>query len=287
MNTKKGFTLVELLLAIAFLSVLLLSITLLIVHVIAVYQKGMSIRAVSNTGKTLIDDVSRSIIASPIQDIAVEDKNGDGKIEESEEIASLGKYYFQEYRNIILPEDETTDRPDEAGTVPMFGAFCTGTHTYLWQTGYIFNSDQTHVTYQYFIDGTSHTTDDFRLLKIYDPAREICQQHINNPGSRYFSAVSSQRPPVELLDSSESNLAIYDFRVFPAVQNHITGHAFYSSSFILATLKGGVNITASGNYCKEPTYTLATDFAYCSINKFNFAVRSTGEVDWDVDYGQR
>ena len=66
-STKKGFTLVELSLAIVFISILLLTIGFLTVHITSVYQKGLAMKAVNATAKELIDDVSRSIAGSPVR----------------------------------------------------------------------------------------------------------------------------------------------------------------------------------------------------------------------------
>ena len=79
---------------------------------------------------------------------------------------------------------------------------------------------------------------------------------------------------------SAGNLALYDFKVFPPVRNESTKHIFYSATFILATLRGGVDIMASENYCTDRSLagTLVTDFNYCAINKFNFSMRATGET---------
>ena len=50
-STKKGFTLVELSLAIVFISILLLTIGFLTVHITSVYQKGLAMKAVNATAK--------------------------------------------------------------------------------------------------------------------------------------------------------------------------------------------------------------------------------------------
>lgn len=61
-------------------------------------------------------------------------------------------------------------------------------------------------------------------------------------------------------------------------------------SFILATMRGGVDIMRSGDYCSPHMIdeitgesddsgnilTLGAEFNYCAINKFNFAARTAG-----------
>jgi hypothetical protein len=81
----------------------------------------------------------------------------------------------------------------------------------------------------------------------------------------------------EMLDNSQNNLAIYDFTVFKPTIHKVTSAAFYSGTFILATLRGGIDINSTGEFCSDPPDNLDTDFAYCAINKFNFAMRAAGE----------
>jgi prepilin-type N-terminal cleavage/methylation domain-containing protein len=289
-NTKKGFTLIELLFAMSFIAVLLLTIAVLTVHIITIYQKGLSIRSVSTTGRQLIDDFSRSIISSPIQDISVSDINNDGKIDESEEIAAMRKYYFQYFHTMELAPDASLNEPeDNIRRVPTVGAFCTGTYSYLWHTAYALqdNAVPYRVMYSYRDEGgADRSAENFKLLKISDPGREICNVDLNSSGTSNYS-INSKAAPVEMLSTDESDLVLYDMQVFPASQNRITGHSFYSATFILATSRGGIDIFANGEYCSAPSHTLRTDFSYCAINKFNFAVRSTGEVRWDEGYGSR
>ena len=65
-----------------------------------------------------------------------------------------------------------------------------------------------------------------------------------------------------------------------------------SGTFILATLRGDIDIMRSGDYCSLGTQfedkngnmvgdtsslnNLGSEFNYCAINKFNFAARTAG-----------
>ena len=65
--------------------------------------------------------------------------------------------------------------------------------------------------------------------------------------------------------------------VFAPTVHELTSSAYYSGTFILATLRGGININSTGEFCSDPPDNLNTDFAYCAINKFNFAMKADGE----------
>ena len=287
-NQRKGFTIVELTLAMAFVGILLISIAVLVIRVTAIYQHGLAIRAVSSGGRQLIDDLSRSISASPIVDVAYIPSRDDeitANITKKQERFTY-KYYFQK-----TVSDSELGLDLKGSSVPVAGAFCTGLYTYIWNTAYAINSYKPDgvgsfkgFTYTYS-GGTLPDAENppFRLIRIPDSERSICISQRLEDGkikesTSSFVAPSNQGDPVELLPAVEDDLALYDFRAFPASTSRITGHIFYSNTFILATLKGGVDITRKGDYCTVDGDTLGTDFNYCSINKFNFAMRATGEL---------
>jgi hypothetical protein len=301
-KTKTGFTIIELMLAMSFLAVLLVVIAILVIRIVGIYQKGLSIRAVNSTGRAIIDDITRTIGGSPIVNVNPFDPP------DSEASRLTKTYFFTNTANI----DGTTQTTG--------GAFCTGSFTYIFNTAAALKEpDRPHtITYNYKNSGgTQISTNDFRLIKVPDSGRQICAQHLtprppenadktcfnhalpnydtinrvyigtpdNSVNNLDAPIATCNTAPLELLDQSEDNLALYDFRIFPAASNHSTGHSFYSATFILATLQGGVDIYSSGDYCKDVPDGLNTDFSYCAINKFNFAMRATGETDDQNQYG--
>lgn len=303
-NNKKGFTLVELTLAMAFLAVLLITIAILVIRIISIYQSGLAIRSVSSTGRQLIDDFTRSISGSPIVNVTYNQNDP----AEAALVSDLSnnekltyKYYFQKTDDIVINEG-TADEANRRDT-PLAGGFCTGRYSYLWNTAYALQSSESKgFTYTYGDKTNPTVLSDFKLIRIPDNDRSICITQRNQSGKisnkisnfedprglfdlESSGAQSDYYAPVELLGSAEDELALYDFRIFPASSNRITGHIFYSGTFILATLRGGVDIFAAGNYCTAEYGTLNTDFNYCAINKFNFAMRATGETKGDASYG--
>jgi hypothetical protein len=263
-------------LAMAFLAALLLTIALVVMHIVSVYQKGHAIKAVNSTGRAIVDEISRSIGASQFADVS-----------------NIATYYFQRYGNAVVN--------GENRIVPMRGGFCTGRYTFLWNTAYAINSESNIainanvMRYNFEYNGTDVgmislrdrlRRGEFRLIKVLDAQRQICAQVAaalpnNNPVIEPPNALDPDNAifdPLEMLEATENNLAIYDFRVFPAAQNTTNRQTYYSATFILATLRGGIDITSYGNYCQDHAMSsIATDFSYCAINKFNFSMRATGE----------
>lgn len=66
---KRGFTLVELMLAMTFLTVMLLAIAMTVIHISNVYARGITLTQVNRIGREVVDDMQRTIMASPATEI--------------------------------------------------------------------------------------------------------------------------------------------------------------------------------------------------------------------------
>ena len=136
----------------------------------------------------------------------------------------------------------------------------------------------------------------FRLLKIADTARSVCisatkvanissiNYQVNNSRiamGGFFDITDAsygivEEEPVELLSSSANgNMVLYDLTASTAA-NTSNNRLFYSVSFVLGTIQGGINIKKSTNSCAAPNDYKVENFDYCSINKFNFAAQANG-----------
>ena len=284
-NKKPGFTLIELTLAVTFISLLLLAIAWLTIHITSTYEKGLAIKAVNSVGKELIDDFSRSIAGSPAMTVEsicnsvyVPSSNSSRERDRKKCLDDRASriIYQQRYGTVKIKGKEQV--------VPTSGVFCTGRYTYLWNTAYALNSTDYENGFKFratFSDSSGNVNNEFRLLKVPDFNRQLCKSHMETTsyaydGNLYFT-LDGDAEAVELLDNSENDLALYDLRIFPPTVHSLTNSAFYSGTFILATLRGSIDITATGDFCSDPPDNLDTDFAYCAINKFNFAMKASGE----------
>lgn len=294
-STKPGFTIAELALACAFLGMLLITIAILVTHIISIYQKGLSLKAVNTVGEDLIDDFSRSIAASPstnLRDLCFNLSSTSNQTACTND-SGYGLMSQQRTTNVRIVSNQT-----DLDNVPASGAFCTGRYSYLYNSGYILSDEiglngavytkpngtslnDQRATLTVGTGTTAKVYSDFRLLRIEDTEREICTSGITSGSytaiGKDYRLSSPDAEITEMLERSEDNLALYDFTAFRPAYHDTTKHAFYSATFILATIRGGVNILASGDFCTENPDDLDTDFAYCAMNKFNFAVRATGE----------
>lgn len=291
-KNQKGFTLVELALALVFVSVLLITVAWLTIHITTVYEKGLAMKAVNSVGKELVDDFSRAVSVSPAMttnSLCSQKYNKDTRTEQYNRCVndSARKFSYQQRYNRVIEKKTGNEM-----VVPTNGVFCTGRYSYIWNSAYVLNmgdgsqydySPATVGNYKAVFSYNGGTNDNFRLLKVSDFTRELCTQHVN--GSEYVYddspvyTLSGMTPETneDLLDNSDNNIALYDMTIFAPTIHDLTSSAYYSGTFILATLRGGININSTGEFCSDPPDNLATDFAYCAINKFNFAMRAAGE----------
>lgn len=63
-NTKAGFTLIELMLAMTFIAILLISIALLVMQIGTLYDRGITLRQLNISGRAISDDIERTITDS-------------------------------------------------------------------------------------------------------------------------------------------------------------------------------------------------------------------------------
>ena len=68
-SRESGFTVIELTLAMAFLAFIMLFTTLTIIQMMRTYDKGLTIKQINQSGRTLVEDLSRSVSAGVASDI--------------------------------------------------------------------------------------------------------------------------------------------------------------------------------------------------------------------------
>ena len=287
-KNKKGFTLVELSLSIAFISILSITVALIINDAISTYRRGLTLNQVNTVGMDLVDDIRAVVQNSPSKAVVgecLDYYSGSGNSNAKSNCEGDGAQKFVMFSH----EADLGDMQN----VPMYGAFCTGAYSYIWNSGY-FDSGEYNMsgvnraTLKYKNkDGNDVSIADFRLLKVKDQQRAVCkvaigtdyeQVDINaNGGVIDISSYGNvgEDPEVILVNDSANPLALYDLEVAAPAANSLGNSLFYPISFILGTVQGGINIMSNGNFCKTPT-DYDSNFDYCAINKFNFAAQATG-----------
>ncbi|MDR2063877.1 MAG: type II secretion system GspH family protein [Candidatus Nomurabacteria bacterium] len=306
MKAKKGFTLIELMLAMLYVALLLVTIATLIMHVMDSYKKGMAIKEVNINARSIIDDITQTVANAPPIGSLINDA-GEATYKPPEEGNTVGQTsYYREMRTSV------NNRIDG-------GILCTGNYSYIWKhadrqkSDWRFGQgvdstadgtgDQGDLNIEGFLDGGR----DFRLVKVRDPSRKACEV-VNDggitrvtPNIRQATFTTSEGEAfnetfVELLTNNEMDLALYDFKAFTPATSQSNGQTFYGFSFILGTIRGvnrdGALIPNESCYAPQDRADtnsddaidfvndqhIGFDFSYCSVNKFNFSARSSGAV---------
>lgn len=308
----RGFTLVELALAMAFVGVLSISIVLIISNTVTAYQRGLTLTRVNSVGTDLVNDMRLTISNSSARGIvdicgtAMFRSGVDGDSLTSLGTADAGNCRKDNaYKYIYVVNEKQVEFEDGSSkTIPIYGAFCTGNYSYLWNSGYFIagngvkngqlNSNEWIVLSYLGDDGKMappyNNSGYFRLIKVKDSNKAICVAMRNTGGeSRYSDGVTNQvnisnigngqlegGEPIDLLpNDGGNNLALYDLYVAePAMSGD--DNMFYSVSFVLGTTSGGADILAKGNSCAAPNDSVNGSSNYCAINKFNFAIQVNG-----------
>ncbi len=310
---KKGFTLIELMLSVTFLATLAIMIAALVTGAASTYRRGIVLKRINLTGSEILEDLHASINNNHVGDLAIvcDDVYADsGMRQKCKDDDGFSFVSIKATSQVKIKGEKTYTVGNADDEAPIFGAFCTGKYSYLWNSGYNFDSTTYEVNgigpakllYKYN-DGAGHTVEaplleNFRLLKILDEKRTVCVTAIKklstswgsesgyiNQGDVYghldttfdLRSTPLAEQPTELISGeSGEGLALYDLTVArPAIggTNDIT---FYSGSFILGSIEGGVNIASQGDYCKAFVDKGIIDSDYCAVNRFNFAVQTSG-----------
>ena len=305
---KKGFTLIELSLSIAFIAVLSITIVLIISNTVSSYHRGLTLSKINTVGMDLVDEMRATLQSSPSR--SVTDECAKNYPESDSPSSPYQKCLADGARMFVvgMKRADVTIGGETVEGAPVWGTFCTGKYSYIWNSGYFFNSDYTvedgasRVDFSYRASAdtdASITVSEFKLLKVQDDTRAVCasllkiSDNINdndydykeNMGNSIVLNALLSEAPVDILanmvseesddERTENNLAIYDLSAAAPAASEMANDLFYSVSFILGTVQGGVNVMASGNFCATPN-DYSENFDYCAINKFNFAVQATG-----------
>lgn len=303
----KGFTLVELALAIASISILLLTVTYVINGITVSYRKGLSTKKINLIGRDITEELTTAIQEAPAlsfsalcSDLYNKDTDADRESRNACIEDKAYKLFYQQYSYDINANGVNVE------SAPAFGVFCTGKYSYIWNTGYSVDKGNKYspdnkvvpkaaLRYK-VIGGDTKEISQFRFLKVADPSQNLCAAKIKD-NYRIDTTTTTDfyrfafddvlvlfdisnygiaSEPVEMITTSEmGGLAFYDFSVYRPAQEEYSKRLFYNGSFVLATINSGVSLLTNGNYCVPPP-DIETSIDYCSINKFNFAARAIG-----------
>ena len=257
---KKAFTLVELMLAVAFLGTLLLSIAMLTMQLINIYTKGATMRAINSTGSSMMRDIRSAILSS---------RSYPSNLDTEKE-----KYFWRDNSSAGGKASDS-----------RYGMFCTGSYTYVWNYRDAMKDfrSSTGSDWMEIRSDESSTQRPYAFARIKDIDCDEFEEAVKN-GSTVVSVDKDDDLSV-LLDGKESgdgtDLVLYDFSTISATRSGLTDKGLYDISFVLGTMRGEIDVKSSSNYCKQNSSGSSDTYGdvglnYCSVNRFEFIVRQSG-----------
>ncbi|HEU0266513.1 MAG TPA: type II secretion system protein [Candidatus Saccharimonadaceae bacterium] len=252
MFSKRGFTMIEMMLSMTFVSFLMITIALTSVSMARTYQRGVTLSEVNAAGRAIITDMQRTISQAPV--------------------VVQGQTVFQHTPNSICFSSYSYvwnsgyDIANHAGSLITYTGGDTTTHP---------------------INGNNVV----RLAKVYDPSNHMCTTPPTSV-SVTSGNVTELLPSDSSSGTSYNGIAIQNTggstgsgTGITAIQldkgDSSTTQALYQVTFIVGT--NDQSSLSSSNFgtapsCQPPANN-PTGLEYCAVNRFSFLVRAGGGSD--------
>ncbi len=237
-DRRRGFTLIELVLSMGFVSILMIAIAMTVIQISNIYNKGITLKEVNQTGRVIANELQSTIASST--PFSVDPGVGDKYLNDKLGVVSR-----------LIKQD-------------WGGRLCLGRYSFVWNYGKaIYGGDKTKMnTY-------SDSSDQINLVKIYDPSNIYCVE---------TSKKVIKNDAIELLSSSQHSIAMHDIKITTDDVTAIdkkTGQQLYSIELTLGTNDQNALMQneESETVCKPPSEP-GSDPSYCSVVKFNIAARA-------------
>ena len=243
-NQKKhGFTIVELMLAMTFISVLLLAIAMTIVQIANIYNHGMILKEVNQTSRAVSEELDRAIRAS---------------------------------------SSFTTDPAAHRYVNNQWGGrLCTGQYSYVWNYGASLSTKSTNRNMYTGTNAAgnntpsgSTTSSEISFVKVLDAAGAYCV-----PGTNGVYPSVSPTNATEMLRAGDHTLAIHSFAITSTAtaKDALSSQALYKATFTIGT--GNIDaLNTDRSQCKPPN-TAGADPNYCAVQQFTIVLRAVSGVN--------
>lgn len=242
-RTTKGFTLVELMLAMTFISTLLLVIAMTIVQIANIYNRGMILKGVNQTARSISEELDRAVSAS---------------------------------------STFTTDPSAQRYVNNQWGGrMCLGQSSYIWNYGAALSQQSANRnmysslnTAGNIVRDGADTRSEIGFVKVLDPAGSYC---IPN-GSGVYPLINPTNA-TELLRAGDHTLAVHALSVTSAAsaKDELSAQALYKIAFTIGTNNLDA-LTADRTACKAPNEA-GSDLNYCAIQQFTIVLRAVSGVN--------
>lgn len=236
---QQGFTIIELMLAMSFIAVLLIAIAMTIIQIGSIYNKGLTLKEVNQTGRDLADDVRRTIAIGGQVDLT------------------------NDYAEVL------------DGTRVIGGRLCLGSSSYVWNFGSAIESNHARlIKYPSGDNGPIRLVkvpDGARAYCSKDGEGRLLVPNL------LPADVPEARELLRAGDRTLS-LHAFTITTSDSATNATTGQRLYNVEFTLGTERTELlNLTANPISCKTPSE-IGSDLNYCTVQDFSIVVRAGNGV---------
>lgn len=252
-NKQHGFTIIELTLAMTFISFLLLGIALTIIQIGAIYNKGSTSKEINQASRDINDNLNRNISVAG---------------------------------SLALATDYVRSPVTSTATSQVGGRLCLGSYTYIWNYAKAIPDKTTArsnaAVTSYPISASVPNPDLIRLVKVPDPSKLYCAKS-GPTGPLTYPNIRSIDVPLtqELLKTGDRELGLHNFSFIspvPASATDLsTGQQIYSLAYSIGTSKISA-LNATQTACLASNIPNA-DPLYCNIQQFSLVVRAGNGVN--------
>lgn len=240
---KKGFTLIELMLSLTFVATLLLAMALTIIQIGANYNRGITIKEVNQSGRSLSEDMRFTISSSPGIGDGVVNYSYDGKLEQGR--LCLGGYsYIWNYGQSLTLAEEGTPLYDRLAKIETRNA------------------------------NNLLVSSNVRLVKVADATSKYCLR--GETGGFLNNRITESERGVDLLASGDRKLSVYKFEVEAPtlLADTMSSKAIYKASISIGAGDAAF-VHRSLDRCNMPGEG-ESDLVYCTIQNFKITVVGGG-----------
>jgi competence protein ComGC len=239
---QQGFTIIELVLAMTFISFLLLAIAMSIIQLGAIYNQGTTVKEINQASRDINDDLRRNISSTSSLDL-------------------------------------TTDYVLSPATNPAGGRLCLGAYSYIWNYAKAIDSNAPGLTKN---QGAAASVKPPAFIKVPDQSGLYCEKNPSTgqlvQGSIREEDIDNIQ---ELLKPGDHELGIHNFSfVTPVPATALdanTDQQLYSLTYTIGTTKiSALNATQSA--CLAAGVANA-DPLYCNVQPFSLVIRAGNGVN--------
>lgn len=253
-NTR-GFTLIELMLSMTFISVLLLTIALTIIQMSTIYNQGMTLKEVNQAARDVADDLSRTVRGTGVFNV------GTGSADTPDYVAARF-----------------------GGTTPTGGRLCTGSVSYVWNYAKAVEDavdkgvNKGHIAY--FTDSAGGAEGAaVNLVRVPDPGGRYCAKNASGELANRNIAYADRDYAKELLKTGDRTIRLIAFSITStdSAYDAANGQRLYTVRYRLGT--GSLSaMNTDATQCLPPSEPNANP-QYCNVQEFSIVLRAGNTVN--------